>query len=194
VFKEVSMTINFGDLRRGVAIEVDGQPYEVVDYERHKMQQRAPVTRLKLRNLRDGKVIERTFQSYTTEFSLAQVDTRPAQYLYTDGRFYYVMDMESYDQYQLTREQLGDAVNYLKEETVVDVMFYNESVINVHLPTFVELEVVEAPPGFKGDTAQGGTKPATLETGVVIQVPLFVNSGQRVKVDTRNGEYIERAG
>ncbi len=188
------MTINFGDLRRGVAIEVDGQPYEVVDYERHKMQQRAPVTRLKLRNLRDGKVIERTFQSYTTEFSLAQVDTRPAQYLYTDGRFYYVMDMESYDQYQLTREQLGDAVNYLKEETVVDVMFYNESVINVHLPTFVELEVVEAPPGFKGDTAQGGTKPATLETGVVIQVPLFVNSGQRVKVDTRNGEYIERAG
>jgi elongation factor P len=194
LFKEVSMTINFGDLRRGVAIEVDGQPYEVVDYERHKMQQRAPVTRLKLRNLRDGKVIERTFQSYTTEFSLAQVDTRPAQYLYTDGRFYYVMDMESYDQYQLTKEQLGDAVNYLKEETVVDVMFYNESVINVHLPTFVELEVVEAPPGFKGDTAQGGTKPATLETGVVIQVPLFVNSGQRVKVDTRNGEYIERAG
>ena len=188
------MTINFGDLRRGVAIEVDGQPYEVVDYERHKMQQRAPVTRLKLRNLRDGKVIERTFQSYTTEFSLAQVDTRPAQYLYTDGRFYYVMDMESYDQYQLTREQLGDAVNYLKEETVVDVMFYNESVINVHLPTFVELEVVEAPPGFKGDTAQGGTKPATLETGVVIQVPLFVNSGQRVKVDTRNGRVHRASG
>ena len=111
------MTINFGDLRRGVAIEVDGQPYEVVDYERQKMQQRAPVTRLRMRNLRDGMLIERTFQSYTTEFSLAQVEDRPAQYLYTDGRFYNFMDMETYDQYQLTKEQLGDAVSYLKEET-----------------------------------------------------------------------------
>ena len=187
------MTINFGDLRRGVAIEVDGQPYEVVDYERHKMQQRAPVTRLKLKNMRDGKVIERTFQSYTTEFSLAQVDTKPAQYLYSDGRFYTFMDMETYDQYPLTREQLGGAVSYLREETVVDVVFYNGQVIDIRLPTFVELKVTDTPPGFKGDTAQGGTKPATLETGVSIQVPLFISNGETVRIDTRSGEYIERA-
>lgn len=187
------MTINFGDLRRGVAIEVDGQPYEVVDYERQKMQQRAPVTRLRMRNLRDGKLIERTFQSYTTEFSLAQVEDRPAQYLYTDGRFYNFMDMETYDQYQLTREQLGDAVSYLKEETVIDVIYYNQEVINVRLPTFVDLEVVETPPGFKGDTAQGGTKPATLETGLTVQVPLFISNGEKIRVDTRSGQYTERA-
>ena len=188
------MTIGFGDLRKGVTIEVDGQPYEVVDYERHKMQQRAPVTRLKLRNLKDGRVIERTFQSYTTEFSLAQVEERPAQFLYTDGRFYNVMDMETYDQYQLSKEQLGDAVNYLKEEAIIDVIFYNNNVINVHLPTFVELEVVETPPGFKGDTAQGGTKPATLETGITVQVPLFISNGEKIRIDTRSGDYIERAG
>lgn len=188
------MTINFGDLRRGVAIEVEGQPYEVVDYERHKMQQRAPVTKLKLRNLRDGKVIERTFQSYTTEFSLAQVEDRAAQYLYSDGQFFNFMDTETYDQYQLTKEQLGDAVNYLKEETVLDIIYYNDAVINVRMPTFVELAVVEAPPGFKGDTAQGGTKPATLETGLIVQVPLFITSGEKVRIDTRSGEYIERAG
>ncbi len=187
------MTINFGDLRRGVAIEVDGQPYEVVDYERHKMQQRAPVTRLKLKNMRDGKVIERTFQSYTTEFSLAQVDTKPAQYLFSDGRFYTFMDMETYDQYPLTREQLGGTVSYLREETVVDVVFYNGQVIDIRLPTFVELKVTDTPPGFKGDTAQGGTKPATLETGVSIQVPLFISNGETVRIDTRSGEYIERA-
>ena len=109
--------------------------------------------------------MRRTFQAYTTEFTLAQVEARPAQYLYTDGQFYNVMDMENYDQYQLTKEQLGDAISYLKEETVVDVVFHNGNVINVRLPTFVDLEVVETPPGFKGDTAQGGNKPATLETG-----------------------------
>ena len=186
------MTINFGDLRKGVAIEVDGQPYEVVDYERQKMQQRAPVTRLKLRSLRDGRLIDRTFQSYTTEFSLAQVEDRPAQYLYTDGSFYNLMDMETYDQYQLTREQLGDAVNYLKEETILEVIFFNGEIINLRLPTFVELEVAETPPGFRGDTAQGGTKPATLETGLTVQVPMFISIGEKVRIDTRNGQYVER--
>ena len=188
------MTINFGDLRKGVAIEVDGQPYEVMDYERHKMQQRAPVTRLKLRNLKDGKVIERTFQSYTTEFALAPIQERSAQYLYSDGSFYNFMDMETYDQYQLTKEQLGDVMDYLKEETIADVVFYNEDVINVRLPTFVDLEVVDTPPGFKGDTAQGGTKPARLETGLTVQVPLFIINGDKLKIDTRSGQYIERAG
>ena len=187
------MTINFGDLRKGVAIEVDGQPYEVVDYERHKMQQRAPVTRLKLKNMRDGKVMERTFQSYTTEFSLAEVDAKPAQYLFSDGQFYTFMDMETYDQYPLTKEQLGDTVEYLREETVVEVVFFNGEVINLRLPTFVALKVTDTPPGYKGDTAQGGTKPATLETGLIVQVPLFISNGEMVRIDTRSGEYIERA-
>jgi elongation factor P len=103
------------------------------------------------------------------------------------------MDMETYDQYQLTKEQLGDTISYLKEETVIDVIYYNEGVINVRLPTFVDLEVAETPPGFKGDTAQGGTKPATLETGLIVQVPLFISTGDRIRVDTRSGEYTERA-
>lgn len=188
------MTVNFGDLRKGLAIELDGQPYEVVDYERHKMQQRAPVTRLKLRNLKDGKTIERTFQNYTTEFSLADVEDRPAQYLYSDGQFYNFMDMESYEQYQLTSEQMKDTIDYLKENAVVDLVYYKENIIKISLPTFVELEVVETPPGFKGDTAQGGTKLATLETGLTTQVPLFISNGEKIRVDTRTGDYIERAG
>ncbi len=187
------MSINFGDLRKGLAIEVDGQPYEVMDYERHKMQQRAPVTKIKMRNMRDRKVIERTFQAYTTEFSVADVEERPAQFLYTDGQFFNFMDMETYDQYQLNADQLGDAVRYLKEGTVIALLYFKGSLLNLKLPTFVELQVAESPPGLKGDTAQGGTKQATLETGLSIQVPLFIQPGQKIKVDTRTGDYIERA-
>ena len=186
------MTIGFGDLHRGATIELDGQPYEVVDYERQKMQQRAPVTRLKLRSLRDGRVFQRTFQSYTTEFSLAQVDTRPTQYLYNDGQFYHFMDMESYEQYQLTGEQVGDSVSYLIDGITLELVFYKENPINLRLPTFVELEVVETPPSYKGNTAQGGTKPATLETGLTVQVPMFIATGERLRIDTRNAKYIER--
>ena len=186
------MTIGFSDLRKGIAIEVDGQPYEVVDYERHKMQQRAPVTRLKLKSLRDGRVLERVYQRYDTEFPLAQVELRPTQYLFTDGRFYHLMDLKSYDQYQLTREQLGDAIQYLKENETIEVMFHNEVMINIKLPTFVELKVAETASGFRGDTAQGGNKPAVTETGLTVQVPMFVEGGQTIRVDTRNGQYVER--
>ena len=188
------MTIGFGDLRRGVAIEVEGHPYEVVEYERQKMQQRAPVTRLKLRSMKDGRVLEKTFQSYTTEFALAQVDFREAQYLYSDGQFYTFMDMETYDQYQLSNAQLGDAISYLKEEAVLEVIFYNDEMINLRLPTFVDLVVTDTPPGFKGDTASGGNKPAVLETGLTIHVPLFIMNGEKVKVDTRSSQYVERVG
>ena len=121
------MSINFGDLNRGLVIELDGHPWQIMDYERHKMQQRAPVTRIKMRNMRDGKVIERTFQSYTTEFSLAPVEERSAQFLYSDGQFYTFMDMETYDQYPLNKDQLGDIVDYLKEEMVLEVLFYNDA-------------------------------------------------------------------
>ena len=185
-------TIGFSDLRKGMTLEIDGQPFEVMDYIRHKMQQRAPVTRLKVRNLLSGSVSEKTFQAYETTFVPAIVDVQPSQYLYTDGQFLYFMDMETYDQHQLTQEQIGESISYLKEGTTVEISFYKGGIIGVKPPTFVELKVAESPPGLKGDTAQGGTKPATLETGLNLNVPLFVNEGETIKVDTRTGQYVER--
>lgn len=186
------MSINFGDLSRGMVIELDGQPWQIMDYERHKMQQRAPVTRIKMKNLLSGSVVERTFQRYDTQFTVAEVDNRQAQYLYTDGSYYNFLDQETFDQYELTREQLGGALEYLKENMMVEMVFYKGSPISVNMPTHVELEVVETPPAFKGDTAQGGNKPATLETGLKINVPMFITPGTVVRVDTRTGEYTER--
>ena len=186
------MSINFSDLSRGLVIELDGQPWEVMDYERHKMQQRAPVTRIKMKNLLSGAVVERTFQRYDTEFSVADMDNRPTQYLYTDGEFYYFLDQGTFDQYDLTKELLGGSLNYLKENMMVEVVFYNGAAINVKLPTHVELEVTETPPSFRGDTAQGGNKPATLETGLRVNVPMFITPGTIVRIDTRTGDYTER--
>ncbi|MCZ6866173.1 MAG: elongation factor P [Dehalococcoidia bacterium] len=185
-------TIGFGDLRKGMTIEIDGQPYEVMDYTRHKMQQRAPVTRVKVRNLLNGSVTEKTFQAYETSFTPADVDIRPSQYLYSDGEFFHFMDLETYDQYQLTRAQIGDNISYLKEEITLEISFYKGGIIGTKLPTFVELKVTDSPPGLKGDTAQGGTKPAILETGHSLNVPLFIHEGETIKVDTRNGQYVER--
>jgi elongation factor P len=186
------MSINFGDLSRGLVIELDGQPWQIMDYERHKMQQRAPVTRIKLKNLLSGAVVERTFQRYDTEFSLADMANRETQFLYTDGQVYYFLDQETFDQYELTKEILSGALDYLKEQMFVEVVFYKRSVINVNLPTHVQLQVTDTPPAFKGDTAQGGTKPATLETGLRINVPMFITPGTVVRVDTRTGAYTER--
>jgi elongation factor P len=186
------MSINFSDLSKGLVIELDGQPWQVMDYQRHKMQQRAPVTRIKLKNLISGAVVERTFQRYDTAFSVADMDNRQVQYLYTDGEFYYFLDMETYDQHELTKDVLGDTLNYLKEQMMVELVVYNGSAISVNLPTHVDLEVKETPPAFRGDTAQGGNKPATLETGLRVTVPMFITPGTVVRVDTRNGEYTER--
>ena len=144
------MSINFGDLSRGLVIELDGQPWQIMDYERHKMQQRAPVTRIKLKNLLSGAVVERTFQRYDTEFSLADMDNRQAQYLYTDGEFFYFLDQETFDQYELTKEILGTTLDYLKEQMIVEVVFYKGSAININLPIHVELAVTETPPSFQG--------------------------------------------
>ena len=186
------MSINFGDLSRNMVIELDGQPWQVMDYERHKMQQRAPVTRIKMKNLLSGAVVERTFQRYDTDFTVAEIDNRETQYLYTDGSYFYFLDQETFDQYELTKEQLGSTLNYLKENMMAEMVFYKGSPINVNLPTHVDLEVVETPPAFRGDTAQGGNKPATLETGLRVNVPMFITPGTVVRVDTRNGQYTER--
>ena len=186
------MSINFSDLSRGLVIELDGQPWQVMDYERHKMQQRAPVTRIKMKNLISGAVVERTFQRYDTAFSLADIDNRSTQYLYTDGEFYYFLDQETFDQYELTKQLLGATLDYLSEQMIVEVVFFKGKAINVNLPTHVDLKVKETPPAFKGDTAQGGNKPATLETGLRINVPMFITPGTVVRVDTRTGAYTER--
>jgi elongation factor P len=186
------MSINFGDLSRGLVIELEGQPWQVMDYERHKMQQRAPVTRIKLKNLLTGAVLERTFQNYHTAFSPADMDNRQAQYLYDDGEFYYFLDQETFDQYELTKEVLAGSLDYLKEQMVVEVVFYKGAAININLPTHVDLAVKDTPPAFRGDTAQGGNKPATLETGLRITVPMFITPGAIVRVDTRTGAYTER--
>ena len=186
------MSINFSDLSRGMVIELDAQPWQIMDYERHKMQQRAPVTRIKMKNLINGTVVERTFQRYDTEFAVADIDNRATQFLYTDGQYYYFLDQESFDQYELSKEVLGNALNYLKEQMMVEVVVYNGAPISISLPTHVELAVTDTPPAFRGDTAQGGSKPATLETGLRVNVPMFITPGTIVRVDTRNGAYTER--
>ncbi len=187
------MTIGYGDLRKGMAIELDGQPYIVVDYERSKMQQRAPTMRIRFREIRSGRVLDRSFSGYDVKLTPADVERRSAQYIYDEDDVCYFMDTESYDQFPLLKERITEELNYLIEEMTVDLVFYQDNPIAIELPITVDLKVVDSPPGLKGDTATGATKPATLETGLTIQVPLFVNEGQSVKVDTRNATYLSRA-
>jgi elongation factor P len=187
------MTLGYGDLKKGMAIELDGEPYVVVDYESKKMQQRAPVMRIRFRALRTGKVVDRTFQGYDVKLTPAAVERRKSQYIYSEDNLYYFMDNETYEQFPMAKDQMGDAVNYLIEQTNVDLVFSHGEPIAIDLPTSINLKIVETIPGVRGDTVQGGTKPATLETGLVIQVPLFLNEGDSVKVDTRSAEYLSRA-
>ena len=185
------MPVNFSDLSRGLVVELESQPWEVLDYERNKMKKRAPVTKIKMKNMITGSVVEKSFQRDDTGMELAEIENKEAQYLYTDGEYHYFLDQESFEQYELVESQLGNAINYVKEGMIIEVVFYKGSAINVILPTHVELEVADTPPAFKGDTAQGGNKPATLETGLKITVPMFITPGTVVKVDTRTGEYSE---
>ena len=186
------MTISYGELRKGMAIELEGQPHIVVQYERSKMQQRAPVMRIKLRELRTGKLLERTFQGYDVKLKPASVERRSAQYIYSEDNLYYFMDTETFEQFPMTEDQLSEVLRFLVEQTTVDMVFFHDQPVAIDLPITVDLKVVETPPDFRGDTAQGGSKPATLETGLVTQVPLFVIEGETIKVDTRSGEYLSR--
>ena len=184
--------INATELRKGVIIELEDKLYQVVDYQHVKMK-RTALARVKLRDINAGHTIERTFQS-DERLVRARLDSRQMQYLYNDGGLYYFMDQESFEQMPLTSSQLGDALNYLKEGNAVEVSSYKGEVVSVEMPITVELEVTKTEPGFKGDTATGGNKPATLETGLTIQVPLFISQGDIIKVDTRTGTYLERSG
>jgi len=184
--------IDAGEIRKGVVIELDGALYSVVDFQHIKIARGSAQIRLRLKDIRAGHSIERTFQA-TERFNQVRLEQRPAQYLYNDGDLYYFMDTETFEQTPLSSEQLSDALNYLKEEMTVQLSKHGDDAIGIELPITVELEVTETGPSFKGDTSSGGTKPAVLETGITVQVPFFVNIGDRVKVDTRNGNYIERA-
>ncbi len=182
--------ISGSELRKGVIIELDDKLYQVIDY-RHIKMKRTALARVKLRDIRAGHTIEQSFQS-DQKFTRARLDFRGMQYLYNDGDLYYFMDEENFEQMPINASQLGDAINYLKEGMSLQVSSYQGEMVGVELPITVELQVADTGPGFKGDTATAGNKPATLETGITIQVPLFVNKGDIIKVDTRDGSYMER--
>jgi elongation factor P len=183
--------ISTGDLRKGVVIEMDKQLFSVLDYQHLKIGRGSAQVRMRLRNVRTNAVIERTVQA-GEKWPRVRLEHRTVQYLYEDPPNYIVMDQETFDQMPLTREQLGDAVNYLKDSIEFELLMYEEEPIGVELPITVDLKIADTDPGFRGDTATGGTKPATLETGLVVNVPLFVNSGETIRVDTRTGTYVER--
>ncbi len=184
--------IDVNNLRKGVTFTTEDQIFEVLEYSHNKPGRGNATIRTKLRNLRTGATIDRTFQSGDRVQDI-RLDHRPAQYLYRDGDLYYFMDKETFEQTPLDSRHLGDHVHYLKENLDVRLTFYDGEPLDVELPTSVELSVVESEPGVRGDTATGANKPATVETGLKVQVPLFVNVGDTIKVDTRTGEYLTRA-
>ena len=184
--------IDASEARKGITIELDGQLYNILDYQHIKIGRGSAQVKLKLRDIRAGHTVERTFQA-GDRFKRIRLEQRNAQYLYQDGDLYYFMDNETFDQTPLTSEQLGDALNYTKEGMTLMISRYGDEAVGIDMPITVELAIAETGPSFKGDTSQAGTKPAVLETGITIQVPYFVNTGDVVRVDTRDGSYQERA-
>ncbi|MBI3353964.1 MAG: elongation factor P [Nitrospirae bacterium] len=183
--------LSTSDFRNGLKIEVEGEPYAIVEFQHVKPGKGGAFVRTKLRGIKTGSVIDRTFRS-GEKFNKPNMEEREMQYLYASADQYFFMDNQTYEQIALTEENLGEGRKYLKENMAVKILFYNEKPIGVEVPMFVELKIVKTDPGVRGDTASGGTKPATLETGAVIKVPLYMNEGEIIKVDTRTGEYIER--
>ncbi|HET9016416.1 MAG TPA: elongation factor P [Thermomicrobiaceae bacterium] len=183
--------IDTGGLRKGLTIDMNGELVRVVDYQHVKQGRGSAFVRLTLRNIRTGSTTQQTFQA-GSKFQSVRLERQRVQYLYNDDGHYHFMDLDTFEQFALDREALGDAVNYLIENEALDLLTYEGAPIDVELPITVNLTVAETEPGVKGDTAAGGTKPARLETGVSVNVPLFVNTGDVVKVDTRTGAYLER--
>ena len=183
--------ISAGDFRNGRTFEHEGNVYQIVEFQHVKPGKGAAFVRTKLKNIISGGVVEKTFRP-TEKFEEAHIDRRDMQYSYSDGDLYYFMDPETYDMLPINRHEIEDAMKFVKENDTCKVMSYKGSVFGVEPPTFVELMVTETEPGFKGDTATNTTKPATLETGAVIQVPTFIDNNELIRVDTRTGEYMER--
>ena len=181
-----------GDFKNGITFEMDGQVLQVVEFQHVKPGKGAAFVRTKMKNVITGAVTERTFNP-TDKFENAIVERKEMQYSYNDGDLYYFMDMETFDMVPVEAAKLGDNFRFVKEEMMCKIVSYKGNIFAIEPPMFVELDVTDTEPGFKGDTAQGATKPATLETGATIKVPLFVNIGDKLRIDTRTGEYLERA-
>ena len=183
--------ISAGEFRNGVTFDMDGQVMQIIEFQHVKPGKGAAFVRTKLRNVISGAVVERTFNP-TDKFPPAFVERKEMQYLYSDGDLYYFMDLETYEQLPVNGSILGDEFKFVKENMNCKILSYKGSVFGDEIPTFVELEVTDTEPGFRGDTATNVTKPATLETGAMIKVPLFIDNGDILKIDTRTGEYLER--
>ncbi len=183
--------ISAGDFRNGITLEIEGQVVQVIEFQHVKPGKGAAFVRTKLKNVISGGVVEKTFRP-TEKFPAARIDRLDMQYLYKDGDLYNYMNTETYDQISLTEDQVGDAMKFVKENEMVKMLSYNGQIFSVEPPLFVELEITDTEPGFKGDTATGASKPATVETGALVYVPLFVNQGEKIQIDTRTGEYLKR--
>jgi elongation factor P len=180
------------DFRKGITFEMNGEPHIVLDFQHVKPGKGAAFVRTKYRNILTGATREEAFNP-NDKFPKAHIETKQMQYLYNDGELYYFMDQDTYDQVPLTAELVEDAIKYIRENDIATVKFYKDNAFTVEAPNFVDLEVVETEPGVKGDTATNVTKAATVETGAVIQVPIFINEGERIQIDTRSGEYLGRS-
>ena len=180
-----------GDFRKGITFQMDNNIMVIVDFQHVKPGKGAAFVRTKIKNVITGSVLEKTFNP-TEKFELAHIERRTMEYLYNDGELYYFMDTENYEQIPLNKSQVEDALNFVKENMTVDMKFFNGQPFSVEPPNFVELTVAETEPGIQGDTSKAGNKPAKLETGYNIQVPLFINQGEKIRVDTRTGTYMER--
>ena len=183
--------ISAGDFRNGVTLEIEGNVYQILEFQHVKPGKGAAFVRTKLKNIINGGVVEKTFRP-TEKFPQARIDRVEMQYLYSDGDLFHFMNTETYDQIALNSETVGDALKFVKENEMCKICSHNGSVFSVEPPLFVELEITETEPGFKGDTATGASKPATVETGATVSVPLFVEQGDKIKIDTRTGEYLSR--
>lgn len=184
------MQVSTNDFRKGMKIELDGEPYSIVDFQHVKPGKGGAFVRTKLKHLRLGTVIDKTFRA-EEKVPLVNFEEKRMQFLYRDDRFHF-MDLDTYDQISLGEAEVGDARQFLKENTEVEVLYVDDAPIGIELPNFVDLVVVKTEPGVRGDTASGGSKPATLETGAVVSVPLFINEGDLLRIDTRTGAYISR--
>jgi elongation factor P len=181
-----------GDFRNGITFEMDGQVYQVVEFQHVKPGKGAAFVRTKLKNIITDATIEKTFNP-SDKMPRAHIERKDMQYLYNDGQLFYFMDVDTYEQIPLSEEILGDSLKFIKENMTVKLLFFKDNVIGIEPPNFVELEVIQTEPAIKGDTVTGATKPATVETGALVKVPLFINNGDVIRIDTRTGEYMERA-
>ena len=181
-----------GDLRKGATLEFDGRLVKILEYQHNKQGRGSAQIRLTLRDLRTGSITVHSVQA-GTRYPAVRLERQHVQYLYTDGDLFHFMDTDSFEQFALSEKAVGDTIKYIKENDSCDLLTYNGDPIDIELPTSVNLKVAETDPGLKGDTASGGTKPATMETGLVVNVPLFISIGDVLKIDTRTGDYIERS-